>query len=227
MKRLKLIILCLGLVGLFHPASVEAASDNGFVDELYKEDVEENEPIEENGEEEGNNGEAEPGLGKQSSTNPIILFIQIIITLAFIIGLIYILLKFMNKKNKLFKHAGTLENVGGISLGTNKSIQMIRIGERFYVVGVGENIELLSEITDEKTIETLTNDQASEQTNSNQINDVFTQVIPNLLNRKKQPDQMKSPSEFSSLFKKELETLSEKRKKVTAQYKRKDEDKNE
>ena len=207
MNRIKLIVICIGLIGLFLPISVEAASDTGgFVDELFRDDVEKDEPMEENSEVESNNSEDKSILGDKGPTNPIILFIQIILTLAFIIGLIYVLLKFMNKKNKLFKHAATLENIGGIPLGTNKSIQIIRIGERFFVVGVGENVELLSEITDEKTLETLMKDQSTEQANSNQISDVFTQVFPSLLTRKKQSD---------------------KRKKVTAQYKRKEEDKNE
>ncbi len=82
-------------------------------------------------------------------------FIKLIVALAIVIGLIVLISKFLRKKNGFLKRHQVVENFGGISVGSNKSIQTIKIGDRFYVIGVAENIELLMEITDPKTIEQL------------------------------------------------------------------------
>ncbi len=56
--------------------------------------------------------------------------VKTIVLLGLILFLIYFLLKLLNKKNRLFQQSKTLENLGGISLGQNKSIQVIRVGEK-------------------------------------------------------------------------------------------------
>lgn len=70
--------------------------------------------------------------------------------LLFVIFLIYALVKFMNKRNRLLKPFQYVENIGGTSLGQNKSVQLIKVGNRVLVVGVGDNIQLLKEIDDER-----------------------------------------------------------------------------
>lgn len=77
--------------------------------------------------------------------------VKTIVLLGLILFLIYFLLKLLNKKNRLFQQSKTLENLGGISLGQNKSIQVIRVGEKMYLIGVGDNVELLQEVSDEVT----------------------------------------------------------------------------
>src|SRR5690625_7861512 len=72
-----------------------------------------------------------------------------IFALLLILALIFFLSKLFNKKNNNLHQLNMMENMGGISVGQNKSIQIVRIGTQFYVVGVGENIDLLKEITDE------------------------------------------------------------------------------
>src|SRR5690625_5298213 len=75
--------------------------------------------------------------------------VKMVFALLLILALIFLLSKLMNKKNKNIQQLNVMENMGGISVGQNKSIQIVRIGASFYVIGVGENIELLKEITDE------------------------------------------------------------------------------
>lgn len=77
-------------------------------------------------------------------------FVKMIGALLFVIFLIYALVKFMNKRNRLLKPFQYVENIGGTSLGQNKSVQLIKVGNRVLVVGVGENIQPLKEIDDEK-----------------------------------------------------------------------------
>ena len=48
-----------------------------------------------------------------------------------------------------------MKNMGGISLGQHKSIQLVVIGESYYLIGVGDDIRLLKEITDPEEIDKL------------------------------------------------------------------------
>lgn len=81
--------------------------------------------------------------------------VKMIIALLFVLALIYIILLVLRKRNKLMQDHDLLQNLGGISLGQNKSIQLIRIGSHIYVVGVGEHVELMLEITEAEVLETL------------------------------------------------------------------------
>lgn len=90
--------------------------------------------------------------------------LKMIVGLFFVLGLIYLILIFLRKKNTLYKHSDMLENLGGISLGQNKSLQLIRLGTKIYLVGVGERVELVTEVTEEEVLEKLlAADDATEQ----------------------------------------------------------------
>ncbi|MDA1475529.1 flagella biosynthesis regulatory protein FliZ [Bacillus changyiensis] len=90
-----------------------------------------------------------------SSSVTIFDFVKMIGALLFVIFLIYALVKFMNKRNRLLKPFQSVENIGGTSLGQNKSVQLIKVGKRVLVVGVGDNIQLLKEIEDQQECDEL------------------------------------------------------------------------
>ena len=56
---------------------------------------------------------------------------------------------FYNKSTQL------VENLGGNRLGANRSVQLIKVGERLFVVGVGENIQLLKKLKKDKNMSKL------------------------------------------------------------------------
>nr|WP_275899557.1 flagellar biosynthetic protein FliO [Bacillus piscicola] len=82
-------------------------------------------------------------------------FFQLIVALAVVIGLMYLLVKILNKRTKTFQAHQTMQNLGGVPLGQHKSIQLVKVGERLLVVGVGESIQLLTEIMNEEEINQL------------------------------------------------------------------------
>lgn len=75
--------------------------------------------------------------------------------LLFVILLIYGFVKLMNRRNRLLKPFQYVENIGGTSVGQNRSVQLIKVGNSVLVVGVGETIQLLKEIEDEKEREAI------------------------------------------------------------------------
>ncbi len=82
-------------------------------------------------------------------------YIKPLFAFAFVIGLLFFLLKFVNRKNRLYDRNRLMKNMGGISLGQHKSIQLVVVGDAYYLIGVGEDIRLLKEITDPAEIERL------------------------------------------------------------------------
>ncbi|MBB6449289.1 flagellar protein FliO/FliZ [Geomicrobium halophilum] len=101
--------------------------------------------------EESSNIEASASDG-QSMWN--VLF-QLGLALGAVIFVMFFLLKLLAKRTNRFQSTKTMQNLGGIGLGQQKSVQLIRVGDRLLVVGVGQSIQLLQEISDEKEARSL------------------------------------------------------------------------
>ncbi|WP_240507989.1 flagellar biosynthetic protein FliO [Virgibacillus indicus] len=143
--------------------------------------------------------------------------IKMFFALLLVLALIYLLLKFLNKRNKLLQKIKALENLGGISVGQNKSIQIVRIGKQFYLVGVGENVEMLQEITDEEVInDLLEHGQESENDSSTLLSVPFFQS--------KTDKNNSSQNDFKNLFSSELEKLKQNRNKIINNKKKKEDE---
>lgn len=122
--------------------------DDGKEEQEKKQDEEDNIFDEDLSEEEQNDEESVVGLTAWN-------YIKTFFAFIFVIGLLYMLLKFVNRKNQLQDKNRLMKNMGGISLGQQKSVQLIVVGNTYYLVGVGEDIRLLKEITDPAEIEAL------------------------------------------------------------------------
>lgn len=152
-----------------------------------------------------NEGEAEPVAELNDSGSLVFDLIKMFFALLLVLALIYIMLKLLNKRNKMFNQIRHLENLGGISVGQNKSIQIIRIGSKFYVIGVGDNVEMLQEITDEKVITQLLEKGEEEPFHINSLLPSFLQK--NTKEKTSSPDSRN----FKNLFADELENLKKNR----------------
>lgn len=173
---------------------------------------------------EGDNSNAPSNSESTSDDAPSLVWniIKLVLALAFIIFLIYALLKFVNKRNNLFNNVRTVQNLGGVSLGQNKSIQMVRIGKHVFAVGVGDNVELLTEITDEDTIQELSKSTEQEAFKPGAL---LSSVLPNL---NKNSDSNESSSiQFQQLFNSELHSLKKKREQAINKHQQKKEDSDE
>lgn len=134
--------------------------------------------------------------------------IQMVFALFLILALIYLLLKFLNKRNKLFTQVKALENLGGIAVGPSKSIQIIRVGSKLYLVGVGENVQLLEEIEDEQLRKEILNsyrEQASFKPDN--LLSIFQKN-----SSRSTTTSNSNKNDFKNLFSGELEKLKQNRK---------------
>lgn len=81
--------------------------------------------------------------------------IWVLFVLGIIVGLIVLSLRFLAKRNRGWWMNRSLRSLGGLTLGTNKSVQIVEWNGRIYVLGIGENVTLLESITDTDTVAAL------------------------------------------------------------------------
>lgn len=82
-------------------------------------------------------------------------YVWVIVALMIVIGLILLVIKFLASRNRGWGTSRALRSLGGIPLGQNKSLQVVELAGRVYVVGVGEDITLLDKIDDPQLAESI------------------------------------------------------------------------
>ncbi|MHA6251284.1 flagellar biosynthetic protein FliO [Oceanobacillus sp. CAU 1775] len=207
MKWIKYIALA---VFILLPFSVSAETD-------YVEDCLENpEACEEDLDEpviDTNENDGSDLLGQETGSSSLFFeIIKMFFALLLVLALIYIFLYFLKRRNKLGNRIKSLENIGGLSVGQNKSIQIIRLGSQVYVVGVGEEITLLKEIDDKELIDQLLLEAEEETT------DFSADTILSMF-QKKNDRKQENENDFKNLFNEELSDLKNKRKNIINRHK--------
>lgn len=140
-------------------------------------------------------------------------YIKTLFALVFVLGLLFGLLKFVNRKNKLYDKNRLMKNMGGISLGQHKSIQLVVIGESYYLIGVGDDIRLLKEITDSDEIDKLVEFYAGD-TSTEIASGMLNKILAKVAGKSKKDLNLKTEetTDFSTVFKSRLEEMKEERK---------------
>ena len=134
-------------------------------------------------------------------------FIKMLFALGFVLLLIYGAMKLVNKRNHLFDSQKTILNVGGTTLGNNKSLQIVKVGNSLLVLGVSDSIQLLKEVSDEEEKEAIL--KAYQDRLESSIN---SEQLIGLLGKWKEKQVGKSSNSFSSLLKEQLQDLTNERK---------------
>jgi Flagellar biogenesis protein len=91
------------------------------------------------------------GSNVSSSSDLFISLLKLIFVLILIIALIYLLVKFMARRNQNLFGKRPVKVLSGVQLAAGKSLQIVEIGGTVYVLGVGEDVRLIDKITDKET----------------------------------------------------------------------------
>ncbi|MBQ0039625.1 MAG: flagellar biosynthetic protein FliO [Treponema sp.] len=125
-------------------------------------------------------------------------FVRMIIVLAIVIGVIYFIFRLMKKsiapgaENDPF-----LRKVAGITLSPGKSVQVVTLIDKAYLVGVSENsVNLISEIDDKELINAM-NLHSDKTTNQFKAKS-FAEVLEMFMGKKVQPENNESKKEKKS-----------------------------
>ncbi|MCM3356920.1 flagellar biosynthetic protein FliO [Psychrobacillus sp. MER TA 171] len=175
-------------------------------------------------------GEQEKNTPQEASSSGVFItawdYIKMIFALLFVIALLYGLLRFLNKRNRSFQHNQLIHNLGGVGVGQGKSIQLMQIGNSLYLVGIGENINLLKEITDPQEIEELTKlyeDKLGTVQTLPYIMELMNKLTKNKTHKAKNNE---NPS-FNETFQKKLDDIKRDRSEVLKDWKTKERKNNE
>ncbi|MDQ0860116.1 flagellar protein FliO/FliZ [Bacillus sp. V2I10] len=145
-------------------------------------------------------------------------FIKMILSTAFILFLIYILLKFVSKRKNFTSSSNYIENLGGTNIGQNRSIQLIKVGKKVLVVGVSDSVQLLKEIEDEDECKEIVEEHQQRFAPAIDPKHWLNKVSGPLFNTKNN----RSASGHSFSFKEQLEQLKKERRSSLEDLTRKD-----
>lgn len=80
---------------------------------------------------------------KPPTTSVMPYIFQFIGSFLLIVGVLYVVLRFVSRKAKAFNRGGPFHAIGAHPFGNNRSVQLLMIGDTLYVLGVSENVNLL------------------------------------------------------------------------------------
>lgn len=145
--------------------------------------------------------------------------IKLILATLFVLFLIYALLRFMNQRGRFLSgKRGLIEHLGGSNVGTNRSVQLVKVGKRILIVGVGESVQLLREIDDDDEVKELLsmhNESLQQMLEPNKwLSQLFNRFI-----KKKEMENEATP--FRDLFARQMEELAKERQKLLKQIEEK------
>ena len=125
-----------------------------------------------------------------------------------IILMIYGLIKFLAIRQKKLLPNQVMKTVGGMQLGNNKSLQMIKIGKKIYLLGVSDTINLIKEFTDEEEIKEIERNLHNNEMNISKsiFNKVKDKTIKNV--------NTKSNGNFQQLFQQSIDRIRGKQNQI-------------
>lgn len=106
--------------------------------------------------------------------------------------------------------------MGGVGLGQNKSLQIIEIGGNVYLIGVGENIQLLDKVSDmdeaKRIIDSFEQDAAAQQ---GSLSPIIAKLAKRL--RKEEPPremEIEDTASFHEMFESKLRQMPNRKEKM-------------
>lgn len=132
--------------------------------------------------------------------------------LLLIVALFYVLIRFIAKKNRQYTTGRAIKNWGGVALGQNKSVQVVEIGHSLFVLGVGENVQLISQITDPEEVQHIRDHMQISQTVDLQSFESVGKWFQSL--RKPKQTEEELPASFQQLFADKMKRVSSKGSRV-------------
>ncbi len=166
------------------------------------------------------NAETESGFGNFYGT-----LLKVILVLILIIICIVILIRFLAQKNRSWLGNRSARILSGIGLGPNKSLQLVEIGKSIYIIGVGDDVQLIEKITDPREVE-----EVLQSLNANQF-ERGSQIVHRMsdwlktVRNPRQDDEINSEEElasFQEIFQKQMKHLGDRKQRITEVLEQKD-----
>ncbi|RUL55794.1 flagellar biosynthetic protein FliO [Lysinibacillus antri] len=152
-------------------------------------------------------------------------YMKMFFSLVLVLALLILILKFINKRSTSYQQNSVVRNIGGISVGPQKSVQLLHIGDTLYIVGVGEDVQLIKEIKHPDEVKQLLEYYNEKQTfvtsTTPYIVDLFNKIKWNTNTTKIEDND----SNFGDLLNKKITDIKAERKSELEKWKEKERDK--
>lgn len=154
--------------------------------------------------------------GVQTDSGAVFLMmVKVLFFLILIIGFFLLIIKFLSKKKLSWMQGRAVKSLGGVPLGPNKSVQIVEIGRSIYVIGVGDNVNLIQRIDDPEEVAIITASLTSDSTGSGQGMQKLGELIGGWTKRKQEPvreDEM--TASFQDVFQAKMKNMSGRKKMI-------------
>lgn len=135
--------------------------------------------------------------------------------LVVIIVSIILLIRFLAQKNRGLLSNRSVKTLVGVHLGQNKSLQVVEIGRCLYIIGVGDNVELIEKINQQEEIDFIKQSLRGQGTGSSSERFATIGEWFNRLRREKNSDsEHESTMNFHEVFHHKLQQTSVRRKRI-------------
>jgi len=152
-------------------------------------------------------------------------YVKMLFALLFVLALLLFVLKFINKKSHNYNQNSLVRNIGGVNLGAQKSVQLVQIGNSIFIVGVGENVQLLKEIENPDEIEQIVNN-FNEKQSLVVASPYITELVKKLnIKMKKTEEVEQDQKSFGEIFNHKLSDIKKERHNELEKWKEKERDK--
>lgn len=134
----------------------------------------------------------------------VIIFKLIFYTLLILI-MIYALIKFLALRQKKLQPNQAVKLLGGTPLGNNKSLQLVKVGEKVYLIGVGDQVTLIKEFSESEEINSIEADLENQSTLfTNPLANISTSIVNFSKEKIGKGMETKPNLSFEHLFKQSL-----------------------
>jgi flagellar protein FliO/FliZ len=150
-----------------------------------------------------NDSDSENFLSDSGNAN----FFPMLMLLVLLIGAIYLIIRWITKKKNISFVGSEFAKVEGTkALALNKYLQLVNIGNKYYILGIADNsVNLIKEITDKEQIDLIRLDLSRSKPIKSFV-DQFKNTIKNLVGIKSKKDnkkfkkQLKNQNEYDSFY---------------------------
>ncbi|WP_211745935.1 flagellar biosynthetic protein FliO [Paenibacillus sp. Marseille-Q4541] len=136
----------------------------------------------------------------------------VIFVLIIIVVCIVLLIRFLGRKNQSFFQKRTMRVIGGVGLGPSKSLQIVEVGSKLYILGIGDDVHMIDTLSDPEEIRALIVQFEQEGTSEPSLAKLITGVKNQLLKNKNKAESYDiEEASFGELFQKKLREMPDRK----------------
>ena len=205
-----MIILIFSLLFMTTPVSVDAAPSN--VVDWIGDEKSDGQPEEQ---------EEKVETSPTADTSLIGIIVKLIFYTLLILVMIYGLIKFLALRQQKMQPNQAVKLMGGTPLGNNKSLQLVKVGEKVLLIGVGDQVSLIKEISDVDEINSI---EKSLEKQPTPLTNSLSTFIKDKISSRNETKTSTISGGFEQLFKQSLTKQKAKQEKLKLDLTKEDDD---